>query len=113
MKATYKYVGPDKLKRMLTVDDETALWLARMLVGEGGVNIDMDEAAACLWALLNRWFLHPGRRHWPTFLGMVRKNMRKENPFSVESVRVGGILIFLHNKSLWNEFLRASTALRL
>ena len=45
MKATYKYVGPDKLKRMLTVDDETALWLARMLVGEGGVNIDNQRFA--------------------------------------------------------------------
>lgn len=80
MTAIYKYSGPKKNPRTLIVDEETALWCARMLIGEGGMSIDSDEASACLWALLNRWFLHPGRRYWPTFLGMMRRFSQPINP---------------------------------
>jgi hypothetical protein len=79
-RATYKYDGPRENDRVLIIDDETALWLARMLVGEGGKRLRLDEAAAMLWAMLNRWFLHPGRRYWPTFLTLLRRFSQPINP---------------------------------
>jgi hypothetical protein len=79
-RATYKYDGPRENDRTLTIDDETALWLARMLVGEGGNGISKGEASAMLWAMLNRWFLHPGRRYWPTFLTLLRRFSQPINP---------------------------------
>jgi len=76
---TYRYLGSADNPRTLVVDDDTALWCARMLVGEAG-KIHRDEASAMLWAMLNRWFLHPGRRHWPTFLDMIRRFSQPINP---------------------------------
>ena len=62
------------------IDDETRLWLSRMLVGEGGSNCTRDKASAMLWALTNRYLLHPGRQHWTSFLHMVRLFSQPINP---------------------------------
>lgn len=80
--ATYRYVGPNESNsdRQTVIDDEAALWAARMLIGEGGTKISQKKAAACLWALMNRWMLHPGRRYWPTFLYMMRRFSQPINP---------------------------------
>jgi hypothetical protein len=51
-----------------------------MCVGEGGKKCSEEKASAMLWALLNRWFLHPGRRHWPTFLYLMQRFSQPINP---------------------------------
>ena len=78
----YRYLGPRKKDRdrCVVIDDETALWAARMIVGEGGKNCSTEKASAQLWALINRWMLHPGRRHWPTFLFLMRRFSQPINP---------------------------------
>lgn len=77
MKTIYQNTHND---RWCTIDDKTELWLARMIIGEGGKNCSFEKASAMLWALMNRWHLHPGRRHWPTFLYMVRRFSQPVNP---------------------------------
>ncbi|MDJ0766544.1 MAG: hypothetical protein QNJ97_26455 [Myxococcota bacterium] len=80
--ACYRYLGPVQWNReqRASIDEETALWAARMCVGEGGRKCNKTKAAAMLWALLNRWFLHPARRHWPTFLFLMRRFSQPINP---------------------------------
>jgi hypothetical protein len=82
MTATYRYLGPleSNRDRVCQIDEETALWAARMCVGEGGKKCSEEKASAMLWALMNRWFLHPGRRHWPTFLYLMRRFSQPINP---------------------------------
>jgi hypothetical protein len=82
MTATYRYLGPleSNRDRVCQIDEETALWAARMCVGEGGRKCSEEKAAAMLWALMNRWFLHPARRHWPTFLYLMRRFSQPINP---------------------------------
>jgi hypothetical protein len=82
MTAQYRYIGPleSNRDRSCQIDEETALWAARMCVGEGGKNCSEEKASAMLWALMNRWFLHPGRRHWPTFLYLMRRFSQPINP---------------------------------
>lgn len=82
MTVQYRYLGPLKSNqdRVCTIDEETALWAARMCVGEGGKNCSEEKASAMLWALMNRWFLHPARRHWPTFLYLMRRFSQPINP---------------------------------
>ena len=80
MKTIYTYKGLSKQDRSTEIDDETALWLMRMCVGEGGGSCTAIKASTMLWALLNRWMLHPWRRNWPTFQGMVRAFSQPINP---------------------------------
>lgn len=79
MSAVYQYIRPGR-RDVLTMDDAIALWLMRMCVGEGGVRCPRRKAAMMMWAMVNRWFLHPGRKHWPTFLYMVRRFSQPINP---------------------------------
>lgn len=63
-------VDPD---RKLVIDSrEDALWLMRMCVGEGGRKCSTRKASVMLWALVNRWLLWPGSRHFIAFIDMVR-----------------------------------------
>ncbi len=78
--ATYRYNGPADNDRHTVIDAETALWAARMIVGEGGKRCSKKKAAALLWALMNRWMLHPARRHWPSFLYLMRRFCQPINP---------------------------------
>ncbi|MCP4680521.1 MAG: hypothetical protein GY854_34565 [Deltaproteobacteria bacterium] len=80
--ATYRYSGPLDVNqnRHTVIDDETALWAARMIVGEGGKKCTRNKAAAMLWAVLNRWILHPARRHWPSYLYLMRRFSQPINP---------------------------------
>ena len=78
--STLKYEGPMKSKPPLTIDDETALWLMRMCVGEGGRSCFRTKASALLWAIVNRWFLWPGARYYPTFILMMRSFSQPINP---------------------------------
>lgn len=76
----YTYQGPLDNPRSTAIDEETALWATRMCVGEGGRRCSEAKAAAMLWALMNRWMLHPARRHWPTYLYLMRRFSQPINP---------------------------------
>ena len=84
MSVTFKYQGPRKNREgrelRLDIDPKTQLWLMRMCYGEGGRDCSRIKAAAMLWAMVNRWFLHPGQRHWGPFHKMIRKFSQPINP---------------------------------
>lgn len=66
--ATYGKNAVYKLgRRAVSIDSETALWIARMLIGEGWKN---GKAAAILWTLMNRYMYSAHK--WPSFLTMIR-----------------------------------------
>lgn len=75
MIAVYKYHGLNQfsMNREVVIDDEIALWLARMAVGEGGPDCEPDKTSAMVWAMLNRFFLHKARKKWKTFLYMLTR----------------------------------------
>ncbi|MDJ0766420.1 MAG: peptidoglycan-binding domain-containing protein [Myxococcota bacterium] len=80
--AAYRYQGPtaSNRDRIAVIDDETALWAGRMCVGEGGLRCGEKKAVAMLWALMNRYFLHPSRKRWPTYLFLMRNFSQPINP---------------------------------
>ena len=48
--ATYRYNN-----KKIQIDSHTALWLARMVVGEGGGGASQEEISVLLWTIMNRW----------------------------------------------------------
>lgn len=74
---TIKYKSPYGVLE-LTSDD--LLWLARMCYGEGGARCSAEHAAVQIYAMLNRYLLHPGKKHWPTFTKMLRLFSQPINP---------------------------------
>lgn len=80
MTVTYRYVGEAKSKPALEITDDVALWTARMIVGEGGAKCSRDKAAALCWAIVNRWFLWPGRRRFKSFVSLMRAFSQPINP---------------------------------
>lgn len=60
--AIYRYKG-----REAGFDSTTALWMARMLVGEGWQS---GLGSAVLWSMLNRYLY--SKHRWPSFLHMIR-----------------------------------------
>jgi hypothetical protein len=79
-KITYRYNGPSKSKRPLVIGAKEKLWLKRMVLGEGGRGCSGYKAAALCWAIVNRWFLWPGSRFYPTFVSMMRAFSTDINP---------------------------------
>lgn len=80
MSAHYAYVGPDRSKGPLKIDSAKALWLMRMVYGEGGRRCSKEKVAALLWAIVNRWFLWKPALLFPTFVSMVRAFSQPINP---------------------------------
>jgi hypothetical protein len=92
----YKYEGNDerKLGAEFDVPDNCIIWLARMCVGEGGKKCSRDKASAMMWAMANRYLLHPATPKWiplarehgamsfgvNEFIGMVRMFSQPINP---------------------------------
>ena len=72
-----KYTGP---KRTLVIRDSDLIWMARMLIGEGGYKIKEDEASACLWAMANRYLLHPKQERWGSFTALLKPFSQPINP---------------------------------
>ena len=64
-----KYVGP---RRTLVIRDSDLIWMGRMLVGEGGYKVKEDEASALLWAMANRYLLHPKQENWGSFSALLK-----------------------------------------
>lgn len=71
------YRGPD---REFEVNSEAQLWINRMIIGEAGYFASREHVSALLWALTNRYLLHPGRKCWGGFLGMLRLFSQPINP---------------------------------
>lgn len=82
MKARYLYHGPDHFssRREVVIDEELALWLARMAVGEAGEEVSRESIACMCWAMLNRFFLHRARMKWRSFQYLVRRFSQPINP---------------------------------
>lgn len=82
MLATYRYIGPDNFssRRSVQIDDDMALWLGRMAVGESGKKVTREELSAMCWAMLNRYFLHRQRMKWRSFKYLVRRFSQPINP---------------------------------
>jgi len=51
-----------------------------MCVGEGGKNCSEEKCAALLWAITNRFLLHPSRFKWRTFIALIRSFSQPINP---------------------------------
>lgn len=81
MTVRYEYSGPStKSKPPLIIDPDTALWMMRMVYGEGGKGCSMPKAKALLCAIVNRWFLWPGSQKYSTFVSMMRAFSQPINP---------------------------------
>lgn len=82
MIATYRYHGPDEFSsaRTVQIDEDTALWLARMCVGEAGRTCSEEHVRALVWCYLNRFFLHRARKKWTTFLYAFSRHSQPVNP---------------------------------
>ena len=67
---------------LFTLDSCDLLWLGRMCVGERRPKIlySESEISAMCWAMVNRYLLHPGRKHWLTFAYMLRRFSQPINP---------------------------------
>jgi hypothetical protein len=76
----YEYSGLKQSRPPLVIDEDAALWLMRMVYGEGGVSCSMTKASALLWAIINRWFLRPGSGQYKTFVSMLRAFSQSINP---------------------------------
>jgi hypothetical protein len=77
----YVYVGPeaDLPHTTLELTDKDLLWLGRAYVGEHGWH-DVSHFGAFTWCMINRYMLHPGSKHWPTFVYMLRRFSQPINP---------------------------------
>lgn len=62
------------------ITDDDALWLARMVVGEGGRNASDEKIRALLWAIMNRFLLHPGQRNRSTLKSILQAFSQPINP---------------------------------
>jgi len=82
MTGHFKYIGSDKkgIKKPLFIDDNTALWLARMVVGEGGARCRRFKSSVLLNAIVNRWFLFPGAKRYSNFVSFIRAFSQPINP---------------------------------
>jgi hypothetical protein len=76
----YEYLGSKSSKPPLRITARKKLWLKRMVVGEGGHRCSRQKASALLWAIVNRWFLWPGARFYPTFISLLRAFSQPINP---------------------------------
>jgi len=72
-----KYTGP---RRELVIKNSDLIWMGRMVVGEGGYKVTEDGASAILWAMANRYLLHPKQEQWGSFVTLLRKFAQPINP---------------------------------
>lgn len=77
MERNTKYVST---YRECAIDDDTALWMARMCVGEGGKKCSREKAAGMLWALMHRWHLWDRKQRYSTYLELMRAFSQPINP---------------------------------
>jgi len=63
-----------------TISETDALWLARMVVGEGGTSASERKKQALLWAILQRYMLQKGFRAWRSLAAVTRAFSQPINP---------------------------------
>jgi len=82
MRAQYKYLGSAKNNpHVVYIPSHTdKLWIGRAIVGEHGTKATPEAVQFFVWCMLNRFLLHPGNRHWETFLYMLRRFSQPINP---------------------------------
>lgn len=80
MRVVFKYTGSKKSKKPMVLDAKKQLWLMRMVLGEGGKGCTYEKAEVLCRAIINRWFLWPGARWYPTFILMMRAFSQPINP---------------------------------
>ena len=92
----YCYEGKNEKKQNLSlrISRDVTLWLARMCVGEGGMNVSVKKMSIMLWAMVHRYLLHPAVPKWEKmatkhgaipengdpFIGMIRMFSQPINP---------------------------------
>jgi len=78
----YVYYGPDENPHQeLVFSDDDLLWLGRAFVGEhGDGKEDWKFCGYFVWAMINRYLLHRGNQHWPSFKYMLRAFSQPINP---------------------------------
>lgn len=60
---------------------EGDIWIARMLVGEGGNKCSVSHASCMLYAMVNRYLLHKARHKWSSeFITFLRDFSQPINP---------------------------------
>lgn len=80
------FCGP---RRKYIITNEDRLWLMRMCIGECGEKADAVRWP--IWAMLNRFLLHPKQEQWPTLTSLLRAFSQPINPKWIgEYCAVGG-----------------------
>lgn len=79
VQSTYLYSGPGAT-RVTKIDDDTALWIGRMCVGEGGMKCSRDKASAMMWALMQRWMLWDKKYRYLTYKALMLAFSQPINP---------------------------------
>lgn len=80
MATCYRYHGRETSRKPVKIANNLSIWLARMIIGEGGSNCSEDKAAALVWAILNRYFLHRARHKWHSLIYLIRSFSQPINP---------------------------------
>lgn len=62
------------------VTDEDAIWLARMIVGEGGFKASTEKVRALIWAIMNRYLLLPSQRKRTSLKSILQAFSQPINP---------------------------------
>lgn len=75
-----------------SLSEEDVLWLARMVVGEGGYKVSDRKKQALLWAMLQRYMLLEGFRSWKSLASLTRAFSQPINPIwdGVQNAADGG-----------------------
>jgi len=78
----FRYHGPNENpKGCLKLSESDRLWLCRAFLGEHGMkDPSVLELNVFLWCMVNRFLLHPGNKHWPSFQYMLRRFSQPVNP---------------------------------
>ena len=64
----------------LVLSDRDALWLARMVVGEGGRTASTEKMRALIWAISNRYLLLPAQRKRSSLTSILQAFSQPINP---------------------------------
>jgi hypothetical protein len=71
--ATYKFRN-----RIVQIDENTALWLGRMIIGEGGEGCSEIKVRALCWAIVNRFMYR--RYYYGTLINIIQQFSQPLNP---------------------------------
>lgn len=76
----FKTTNPE-IDRQVVYTEESLLWSARMCVGEGGFKCTREEASVIMYAILNRYLLHPAVPKWVNMAVKYGAIPKKGDPY--------------------------------